>query len=145
MIGLKSLWNILSKNKATQTSGFIFLASNGRPYIIVGTLTSTVPYGIVQMGWKDSSTLPQNDRKDQSLPLEGSETATAVLNDSPVGCQTRGVTEPQRDRCRVDTRRMRCSRRRYLSNVIYHTSVFHYYLLMREGAETLPYGLVQTG
>ena len=32
------------------------------------------------------------------LPLEGSETATAVLNDSPVGCQTRGVTEPQRDR-----------------------------------------------
>ena len=33
-----------------------------------------------------------------SLPLEGSETATAVLNDSPVGCQTRGVTEPQRDR-----------------------------------------------
>jgi hypothetical protein len=34
------------------------------------------------------------------LPLEGSETATAVLNDSPVGCQTRGVTEPQRDRWR---------------------------------------------
>ena len=34
-----------------------------------------------------------------SLPLEGSETATAVLNDNPVGCQTRGVTEPQRDRC----------------------------------------------
>ena len=32
------------------------------------------------------------------LPLEGSETASAVLNDSPVGCQTRGVTEPQRDR-----------------------------------------------
>ena len=34
----------------------------------------------------------------QSLPLEGSETATAVLNYSPVGCKTRGVTEPQRDR-----------------------------------------------
>jgi len=34
-----------------------------------------------------------------SLRLEGSETASAVLNDSPVGCQTRGVTEPQRDRC----------------------------------------------
>ena len=33
-----------------------------------------------------------------SLPFEGSETANAVLNDSPVGCQTRGVTEPQRDR-----------------------------------------------
>jgi len=33
-----------------------------------------------------------------SLPLEGSETATAVLNYSPVGCKTRGVTEPQRDR-----------------------------------------------
>ena len=51
----------------------------------------------------------------QSLPLEGTETATAVLNYSPVGCKTRGVTEPQRDRCR-GTRRMRCSRRRYLSN-----------------------------
>ena len=34
----------------------------------------------------------------KSLPLEGSETATAVLNYSPVGCKTRGVTEPQRDR-----------------------------------------------
>ena len=38
-----------------------------------------------------------------SLPLEGSETATAVLNDSPVGCQTRGVTEPQRDRGTIET------------------------------------------
>ena len=33
-----------------------------------------------------------------SLPLEGSETASAVLNYSPVGCKTRGVTESQRDR-----------------------------------------------
>jgi len=37
-------------------------------------------------------------RTSPCLSLEGSETATAVLNDSPVGCQTRGVTEPQRDR-----------------------------------------------
>ena len=31
----------------------------------------------------------------QSLPLEGS----AVLNDRPVACQTRGPTDPQGDRC----------------------------------------------
>ena len=30
-------------------------AGKPRLYIIVGTLTSTVPYGIVLMGWKDSS------------------------------------------------------------------------------------------
>ena len=29
--------------------------------------------------------------------LKGSETADAVVNDNPVDCQSRGMTEPQRD------------------------------------------------
>ena len=33
-----------------------------------------------------------------SLPLRGSEATRAVVNDSPVGCQSREWTEPQRDR-----------------------------------------------
>ena len=33
-----------------------------------------------------------------SLPLEGSEAARAAMNDSPVDCQNREWTEPQRDR-----------------------------------------------
>ena len=32
-----------------------------------------------------------------SLPLEGSEAARAAMNDTPVGCQNREWTEPQRD------------------------------------------------
>ena len=36
--------------------------------------------------------------KAKSLPcLKGSETADAVVNDNPVDCQSRGMTEPQRD------------------------------------------------
>ena len=41
----------------------------------------------------------------QNLPLDGS----AVLNDRPVACQTRGPTDPQGDRC-PRRGRMRCSR-----------------------------------
>ena len=44
-----------------------------------------------------------------SLTLEGSETASAVLNYSPVGCKTRGVTEPQRDRGTAERRLRRTS------------------------------------
>ena len=39
--------------------------------------------------------LPLEWRTPSSLPLEGS----AVLNDRPVACQTRGPTDPQGDRC----------------------------------------------
>ena len=34
-------------------------------------------------------------------PVYGERSGDAVLNDSPVDCQTRGVTEPQREGCRV--------------------------------------------
>ena len=32
-----------------------------------------------------------------SLPLEGKRSVDTVVNDSPVDCQSRGVTEPQRE------------------------------------------------
>ena len=37
-------------------------------------------------------------RWETRLPLEGSEAARAVMNDSPVDCQNREWTEPQRDK-----------------------------------------------
>ena len=49
--------------------------------------------------------LPLEWRTPQSLPLEG----LAVLNDTPVACQTRRPTDPQGDRC---PRRGRMRRRR---------------------------------
>ena len=33
-------------------------------------------------------------RPDPAFPLRGAEGSDAVVNDSPVGCQSRGVTEP---------------------------------------------------
>ena len=40
---------------------------------------------------------PKVRRSGQSLPCVRQRSGGAVLNDSPVGCQTRAVTEPQRD------------------------------------------------
>ena len=35
-----------------------------------------------------------SEKPAQSLPLEGSKAGVAVVNDSPVGCQSRDLTEP---------------------------------------------------
>ena len=40
---------------------------------------------------------PKVRRSGQSLPCVRQRSGGAVLNDSPVGCQTRAMTEPQRD------------------------------------------------
>ena len=40
---------------------------------------------------------PKVRRNGQSLPCVRQRSGGAVLNDSPGGCQTRAVTEPQRD------------------------------------------------
>ncbi len=48
-----------------------------------------------------------------NLPLMGSVSGTTGVNDLPVAGQSRGVTEPQRDRGTVAKRRwMRCKCRR---------------------------------